>query len=378
MPRIDRIDLISRIEERRGSSLICYVCGDRPGVQASIADDAVWPMYDQVRSMGMVDALDLFLYSRGGDVDVPWRIVSMLREHCKRLNVLIPYRAHSAATMIALGCDHIYMTRKAELGPIDPAVSKAEKGTAVPEHVRVEDVMAFVDFMKDKAGLGDQRAIASNVKILSEKLTPWGLGSIYRTHTHIRDVARKLLLSRVTKPDERKTQQIVEALAEKIYLHNHSISRTEACELGLPVEHPDPELEELLWNLLKTYGSDMLLRVPLKPEDLLGQQNDEGEGEPIDMAMVESRETAWSFRATPSARRQRQAPTNMNVTVNLGLQLPPGLDQSALNQEAIRQLMQQFEKEVPALVQQQVRQQSPVVGMEFSLREAYWREITDD
>ncbi len=239
--------------------------------------------------------------------------------------------------------------------------------------------MAFVDFMKDKAGLGDQSAIATNVKILSQKLTPWGLGSIYRTHTHIRDVARKLLLSRARKLDERRTEQIVEALAEKIYLHNHAISRVEALELGLPVKNPDSDLEELLWRLLQTYKDDMLLRVPLKPEDLfVGQDADEVEGEPMDMAIVESAEMAWAFRASLSARRQRQAPANINVTVNLGLQLPAELKQEELNQAAIQQLVQQFQNEVPAMVRQQVRQQSPIVGFEASLRDAYWRDITDD
>jgi len=47
--------------------------------------------------------IDLFLYSRGGDVSVPWRIVTMIREFCDEFCVLIPYKAHSAATMIALG-----------------------------------------------------------------------------------------------------------------------------------------------------------------------------------------------------------------------------------------------------------------------------------
>ena len=239
--------------------------------------------------------------------------------------------------------------------------------------------MAFVDFMKDKVGLGDQQAIATNVQVLSEKLTPWGLGGIYRTHAHIRDVARKLLLSRVEKCDERKTDLIVEALAEKIYLHNHGISRTEASEMGLPVKPLDDDLEKLLWNLLQGYANDMLLRVPINPEDLFtGQDADEVEGGPVDMAIVESREQAWAFRATLAARRQRQASDNINITINLGLQLPPDLNQEELNQAAIQQLMQQFQENVPALVQEQVRRQSPIVGIKAQLRGAYWREVTDD
>jgi ClpP class serine protease len=79
-------------------------------------------MYDHIRDLPKSSRIDLFLYSRGGAIEVPWRMITMLREHCNHLSVLIPYRALSAATLIALGCDEIVMGGKAELGPIDPAL----------------------------------------------------------------------------------------------------------------------------------------------------------------------------------------------------------------------------------------------------------------
>ena len=102
--------------------------------------------------------------------------------------------------------------------------------------------MAYIDFLKDKAGLGDQVALASNVQILAEKLTPWALGGIYRTHAHIRDIARKMLTSRSERLDEQKVSVIVEALAERIFQHGHGISRREASDLGLPVDLAEDEL----------------------------------------------------------------------------------------------------------------------------------------
>lgn len=148
-------------------------------------------MYDHVRRMGRVEKLDLFLYSRGGFVEVPWRIVTMLREYCKHLGVLIPYRANSAATLVALGCDEIVMGSKAELGPIDAALQVGQApGTETKEQIRVEDVMSFIRFIREVAGLGDQAAIAENVRILADKISPWHLGAIYRTHTHIRALAQ--------------------------------------------------------------------------------------------------------------------------------------------------------------------------------------------
>jgi len=77
------------------------------------------------------------------------------------------------------------MGGKAELGPIDPALNiSKDRGTAVLQQVQVEDVMSFIRFIKEVAGLTDQSALADNVHILTEKLSPWTLGaSIGLIHT---------------------------------------------------------------------------------------------------------------------------------------------------------------------------------------------------
>jgi hypothetical protein len=56
---------------------VVYFTGDKEGISAIIAEDAVRPLYDHLLAIGKVERLDLFLYSRGGDISVPWRIVSM-------------------------------------------------------------------------------------------------------------------------------------------------------------------------------------------------------------------------------------------------------------------------------------------------------------
>ncbi|KUK47505.1 MAG: hypothetical protein XD74_1886, partial [Actinobacteria bacterium 66_15] len=146
----ERKSVIADIEAARGSKVLVYVTGDRTGLPpARIGEDAVRPMYDHLLAMsgdGPVENVDLFLYSRGGDVSVPWRIVSMIREFCTNYRVLIPYKAHSAATMISLGADEIVMGRKAELGPIDPTLSRVAQaeGTVPPPEISVEDVSSYV------------------------------------------------------------------------------------------------------------------------------------------------------------------------------------------------------------------------------------------
>ena len=379
MATAQRLELIRRIQKLRGSRVIAYVCSDRQGAAAQIGDDAVRPMYDHVRRIGKTESIDLYLYSRGGAVEVPWRMVSMLREYCDELNVLIPYRAHSAATLIALGCDGVVMGRKAELGPIDPAVNRIthETGTPVQEQIRVEDVMSYIGFLKEKAGLGDQQAIAENVRVLSEKLSPWVLGSIYRTHSHIRMVSRKLLTCHKARLDGQKASLIIESLAEKTYLHGHGIGRREAKDLGLPVTEPEPELEEAMWELLEQYEATMEMRHPIDTDAIMGEDADEWKN-PIIISVIESEDLTSVFGGSLVLRRIRQPPGQLNINLNLGLSLPPGLDLSLIPQAIIDQLLQQFKREVPLLVREQLRNQSAVVRVEGGVRNGRWRTATPD
>ncbi|MBI3968825.1 MAG: hypothetical protein HY329_24575 [Chloroflexi bacterium] len=378
--RTQRVALIREIEKQRDSRLLAYICSDRQGAAAQIGDDAVRPMYDHVRRIGPVERLSLYLYSRGGAVEVPWRIVSMLRESCRDLEVLIPYRALSAATMIALGCDRIVMGPKAELGPIDPAlklVVPQENGTAIQDEIRIEDVMSYVDFIKDKANIVEQTALAEQIKLLGDRLSPWVLGNIYRTHSHIRMVARRLLNCRKERSDDAKIDLIVKALAEEMYLHGHGIARTEAKDLGLPVEEPDDVLERLLWNLLTAYEDVLEMRRPLDAEALLGPDTDETTA-PVNVALIESSDLTWAFRGELKVRRIRQAPTEVNINVTLGVTLPPDVQPTAVPAELVNQLARHVQEQAPRIVRDQVRRQSPVLRVESGLRSAYWQDVTTE
>jgi len=114
-----------------------------------MGDDQVRVLYDHLLAIrghgkGQLDRLDLYIMSNGGDGIVPWRIISVLREFAKRIGVLVPYRAYSAATLTALGADEIIMGPFAQLGPIDPTVQNdfnpVDPRTNQQLGVSVEDV----------------------------------------------------------------------------------------------------------------------------------------------------------------------------------------------------------------------------------------------
>src|SRR5881227_3262342 len=100
-----RRPLIQQIETLRGSRVICFLTSLRPGIPAQMAEDQVRVIFDHLEAIAQkpIPKLDIFLCSNGGSGTVPWRLVALFREFSTQFNVIIPYRAYSAASLLALG-----------------------------------------------------------------------------------------------------------------------------------------------------------------------------------------------------------------------------------------------------------------------------------
>ena len=122
-PRSQRKELITKLREARGSDLvITYVTSTRPALEAAMALDAVRCFHDHLPEKP-VKQLDLVIHSNGGDGVVPWRLMTLLHEYAEKVDVLVPHRAFSAATLAALGAHQITMHPMGMLGPIDASVN---------------------------------------------------------------------------------------------------------------------------------------------------------------------------------------------------------------------------------------------------------------
>jgi hypothetical protein len=264
--REERVKLIKKIEELRKSRIITYFTVDRkilPGlprlpISGQISDEAIPIFYKVLSELGEVEKIDLFLYSRGGQTEVPWKIVSLVREYCDEFNVLIPFRAHSAATMIVLGADEIVCCPGAELGPIDPSLTtpfnpKDNLGNPLP--ISIEAVRAYLEIFEE----GSQENIERILELLIEKTHPLALGDVFRQHQYIRSIAYKLLQTQKNPPPDELSKDIIDALIEKMYYHGHAITRQEAKKIGLNIVEPDPPLNELILELYDNYFTELKL-----------------------------------------------------------------------------------------------------------------------
>ncbi|MDO8505024.1 MAG: hypothetical protein Q7S48_00360 [bacterium] len=312
---MQRNELIKKIEETRGSRVVTYFTSDRPGpINARVAMDIVPIISAQLRQIVKVPKIDLFLYSAGGDTMVPWRLVSMIREYCDTFSVLIPYKAHSAATMISLGADEIVMSDLSEISPIDPSTANVFNPTdpTNPQNkipISVEDVIAYFDLAKNKFGIKsdeDLTKVFNKFVEANPQIHPLALGNVNRTHNLIRLLAKRLLKSHQKPMREDEIEKVVEYFTEKLYSHQYFVGRKEAKdELGLKtVVNADMELSKLMTALYDEYAKEMELGKQWNPEMELGQ-NASTNRKDFKIAFVESAASASHFSISIEFRRQQ-------------------------------------------------------------------------
>jgi hypothetical protein len=322
---------MKRVEELRGSSVICYLTSLRPNVAGVIAGDQVRVFFDHLLRLPArpIKKLDIFLVSNGGDSVVPWRLIALFREFAEHIAVLIPYRAYSAATLLALGADEIVMHPFAELGPIDPTVSNEFNPTNQMGQrlgISVEDVKAYVNFIKSTVGIHHEDELIQAVQALTEKVHPLALGNVERFVSQSRMVARKLLGTHMAPKDLHAIDEIVENMASKLYFHGHPINRKEAKDdLKLKIaENVQPEVETAIWDLYLSYEREFENAEVFDPSSLLwglppapqGQQAVTTEAEFLH-AMIESSTLRSSHRTKHRYTQLALAPGQIAVRDDL-------------------------------------------------------------
>jgi len=210
------------------------------------------------------DEIDILISSQGGDPVAAWRIISLLRERFKKISVLIPYDAQSAATVLALGANEIIMHPFSYLGPIDAQINFPPRSPEeLPITVSTKDIESYISFLRQDLMIPDEELgeIASD-SLLSE-LDPSRIGVIKKSMVFIESLATKLLKFHID--DEDSIRDIVDKFTGFSH-HGYTIGKTEAIKLNLPVvKEVDKELEELIWNIWDDADREMKCRVPFDP-----------------------------------------------------------------------------------------------------------------
>lgn len=256
----DRKILYEQIESAREIPLLVYVTSQRPGIGGQISADVIDQFIDQIRQIpDEKEEVDLLIESLGGDGVTSWRIVSLLRTKFKKVNVLIPHSAFSAATLLALGADQIIMGKFGSLGPIDPQITVRKKDGTV-QQFGYEDLTAFLDFAKNEGGLTEQTHLEKAFTKLSDTVEPAVLGFASRSSYLSTAIGEKLLQKHME--DKVQATAIARKLNKNFFNHGHALSRDEAKEIGLNIVIPSDDLEEKMWSIHKSFEEEVQARKP--------------------------------------------------------------------------------------------------------------------
>ncbi len=343
-PKDKRIELMKKLEkERGGTNIISYVVSTRGNASYQMADDAVRRIYDHLKELSKQGNIkvDLFLHSFGGVGVVPWKLATLIREFTSDFEILIPYKAYSAATLTALGANQIWMHRMGELGPVDPKVANEfnppdAKGN--PIGINVEDAASYISFVKDAVGIKHEDELVQAFNILAQKVHPLALGNIHRFYSQSRMIAKKLLRLHMKQKEEHTIDEIVDALTAKLFFHGHPINRKEAKELKLKINNPPKEVEDLMWQLYEKYEEEMEIKNPFNPVEILNSSDQDELEYTVKGAYVESESATDIFVSHYKLWRP-------GIPPNIPAEQRPQLEAQRLGQVNVTILKQGWEKE---------------------------------
>lgn len=289
-------------EYRKANSLIVYFTSDKAPesfFSAHIASDILEIFYKQLKGKGHTKKISILLYTSGGKIDAPWPIVSLLREYCDTLEVVVCRKALSAGTLVCLGADKIVMSPISYLSPIDP------RGVLIigneKKEIEIENISSFLRFAKERVGTTDQGSLVEIMRSLMNEIPPTFLGSVYRTHFLIRTLAEKMFNHHKSKLDDQQAAAIISNLTEKLYAHNHLISRKEARDIiGFKniIDYTTKDEEDLLEKIYAHYASELKLEEQFNLHEFTtGLQPGQSKELKTVRAIIESAQDKYIFKS---------------------------------------------------------------------------------
>jgi Serine dehydrogenase proteinase len=233
--------LLEGIEKEVKGHALALVFVDFLPANPMLAGDVARQLEPLIVEMGRVKKLDLVLRSTGGFAEIPWRIVSVLREFCDEFEAIIPRSAMSGATHIAIAADNLVMSPFSALGSVDPTrnhqlLPRDPQGNPIP--ASVQDLKHCLEFVKRNV---PKRELTAIVNELFSHVNPLAIGAIEQSYELSRLITRKVLGTRKKKLAPNQIKEIVDRLAGKYFSHVYPISVAEVeSDLHLPMTKATP------------------------------------------------------------------------------------------------------------------------------------------
>jgi hypothetical protein len=194
--------------------------------------------------------LYLCLTSNGGNGLASLRIANLLRCKCKKLIVLVPMRAESAATMLALAADEIHLAPHANLSPVDTSIQHS----LCPVNQSNDQASVGQDELSRIVALWRKESKSEAVNPYAELwryIHPLVIGAVDRANSLSLKLCETLLAYHMK--DKALRKKIATALTGAYPAHDYPILFPEAKEIGIPVKKMEQDLENILASLQQYY-----------------------------------------------------------------------------------------------------------------------------
>ena len=242
------IEKINEIQNINGRKLIVYVTNSNMP-NAMITREDVFGFEDILSSINHENKGDLLINSPGGVPNAADKIVLICKNHFTEVfNTIIPDYAKSAATLIALGSDKIYMGHSAELGPIDPQIQIRPDRPYIP----AQSYISGLNYVRERIKK-ENDPIQMYYPILS-KIEPEYISICLNSIKHAKELAEAYLKNGMLQSQPQQAEKVAKLLCEGIEYKSHGkvIDFNEAkINLKLNVELIDKnsELWRYIWEL---------------------------------------------------------------------------------------------------------------------------------
>ncbi len=172
--------------------------------------------------------LIVILETDGGSIELVQRIVETLRHHYREVKFLVPNKAMSAGTVLALSGDEILMNYYSRLGPTDPQILRDDRLLPAVGYLEMWDKMikksadgtitsAEIAFTLDKLDPAELFQIQEHLELSATLLQEWLVR--YKFKSWKVTEKRKTRVTRAMKIERAK--QIAKRLSDPKLWHSH-------------------------------------------------------------------------------------------------------------------------------------------------------------
>jgi hypothetical protein len=260
-------EIILRLGKNRNIPQLFY-CGEVTRGSVTYLRQAVRSF---LKGQSQGEEVDVVINSPGGDADAAYKIITILKRRFKKVNVVVPFWAKSAATLLSLGAHQIIIDELGEFGPLDPQIPKPledspdfdfETSLVDESALQLIEEKSQMQFMQMFRNIHEFRKIRLDRKELSRQIFHY-LSEFYTPLLTQIDPYKMGQKSRITKiaiayalriVDSKKVQnhRLVYYLANECPDHGFVVDFEQLKEYGVPIKLSDeigPEYESILREL---------------------------------------------------------------------------------------------------------------------------------